>query len=101
MRSSSALCSAAARAGGTKIVELPWPAAPGWTATPGYLPIDAPAQLLIDNQLDDTHAAHLHRTWYRPSWFSRQPRFISLLARNACRAEETILHGIDSCNRWK
>jgi phenylpropionate dioxygenase-like ring-hydroxylating dioxygenase large terminal subunit len=46
----------------SKIVELPWLADPGsWTATPGYMRIDANAQLLIDNLLDYTHVAHLHR----------------------------------------
>ena len=50
-----------ARADDSKIVELPWLADPGWTATPGYLRIDANAQLLVDNLLDYTHVAHLHR----------------------------------------
>jgi phenylpropionate dioxygenase-like ring-hydroxylating dioxygenase large terminal subunit len=46
----------------SKIVELPWLADPGsWTATPGYMRIEANAQLLIDNLLDYTHVAHLHR----------------------------------------
>jgi len=31
-----------------------------WTLTPGYLRIDANAQLLVDNLLDYTHVAHLH-----------------------------------------
>lgn len=50
-----------ARADDSKIVELPWLNDPGWTATPGYLRIDANAQLLVDNLLDYTHVAHLHR----------------------------------------
>jgi phenylpropionate dioxygenase-like ring-hydroxylating dioxygenase large terminal subunit len=49
-----------ARADAGKIVELPWLADPGWTLTPGYLRIDANAQLLVDNLLDYTHVAHLH-----------------------------------------
>jgi phenylpropionate dioxygenase-like ring-hydroxylating dioxygenase large terminal subunit len=50
-----------ARAEASKIIELPWLTDPGWTATPGYLRIDANAQLLVDNLLDYTHVAHLHR----------------------------------------
>ena len=50
-----------ARADAGRIVELPWLDDPGWTATPGYLRINANAQLLVDNLLDYTHVAHLHR----------------------------------------
>jgi phenylpropionate dioxygenase-like ring-hydroxylating dioxygenase large terminal subunit len=32
-----------------------------WAATPGYMRIEANAQLLVDNLLDYTHVAHLHR----------------------------------------
>ena len=32
-----------------------------WTLTPGYMRIDANAQLLVDNLLDYTHVAHLHK----------------------------------------
>ncbi len=49
-----------ARADEAKIVELPWLADPGWTATPGYLRVEANAQLLIDNLLDFTHVSYLH-----------------------------------------
>jgi phenylpropionate dioxygenase-like ring-hydroxylating dioxygenase large terminal subunit len=44
-----------------KIVDLPWLADKGWAATPGYMRIEANAQLLVDNLLDYTHVAHLHR----------------------------------------
>ena len=44
----------------SKIVELPWLADPAWAATPGYLRIEANAQLLIDNLLDYTHVSYLH-----------------------------------------
>ena len=51
-----------ARADESKIVDLPWLASKDWTLTPGYLRIDAHAQLLVDNLLDYTHVAHLHKT---------------------------------------
>jgi phenylpropionate dioxygenase-like ring-hydroxylating dioxygenase large terminal subunit len=50
-----------ARADENKIVELPWLASKDWTLTPGYLRIEANAQLLVDNLLDYTHVAHLHQ----------------------------------------
>jgi phenylpropionate dioxygenase-like ring-hydroxylating dioxygenase large terminal subunit len=50
-----------ARADASKIVELPWLADKAWTLTPGYLRVAANAQLLVDNLLDYTHVAHLHR----------------------------------------
>jgi phenylpropionate dioxygenase-like ring-hydroxylating dioxygenase large terminal subunit len=50
-----------ARADDSKIVELPWLDDKGWTLTPGYLRIQANTQLLIDNLLDYTHVAHLHK----------------------------------------
>jgi vanillate monooxygenase len=43
-----------------KIADLPWLADPDWALTPGYLRIDANAQLLIDNLLDYTHVSYLH-----------------------------------------
>src|SRR5262249_13799688 len=48
------------RADDSKVVDLPWLADPGWTLTPGYLRIDANAQLLVDNLLDYTHVTYLH-----------------------------------------
>jgi phenylpropionate dioxygenase-like ring-hydroxylating dioxygenase large terminal subunit len=50
-----------ARADDSKIVELPWLDDKGWTLTPGYLRIAANAQLLVDNLLDYTHVAHIHK----------------------------------------
>jgi phenylpropionate dioxygenase-like ring-hydroxylating dioxygenase large terminal subunit len=50
-----------ARADDSKIVELPWLADKAWTLTPGYMRIEANAQILIDNLLDYTHVAHLHK----------------------------------------
>ena len=44
-----------------RIVELPWLASADWTLTPGYMRIEAHAQLLVDNLLDYTHVAHLHK----------------------------------------
>jgi phenylpropionate dioxygenase-like ring-hydroxylating dioxygenase large terminal subunit len=40
---------------------MPWLSDHGWTLTPSYLRIEANAQLLIDNLLDYTHVAHLHK----------------------------------------
>ena len=44
-----------------KIVSLPWLDDPGWTITPGRLDLKSNYQLVIDNLLDVTHAAYLHR----------------------------------------
>jgi phenylpropionate dioxygenase-like ring-hydroxylating dioxygenase large terminal subunit len=51
-----------ARADAASIPDLPWLDSPDWTATPGYLHLEANAQLLVDNLLDFTHVAYLHRT---------------------------------------
>ncbi len=50
-----------ARAGAAAIPELPWLDSDAWTATPGAMQLGANAQLLIDNLLDFTHVAYLHR----------------------------------------
>ncbi len=50
-----------AKADPAKIEELPWLDSPEWTATPGYLHLKANYQLLIDNLLDLTHVAYIHR----------------------------------------
>ncbi|HXQ50640.1 MAG TPA: aromatic ring-hydroxylating dioxygenase subunit alpha [Stellaceae bacterium] len=50
-----------ARADDTSLPHLPWLDSPDWTATPGYLRLEANAQLLVDNLLDFTHVAYLHR----------------------------------------
>jgi phenylpropionate dioxygenase-like ring-hydroxylating dioxygenase large terminal subunit len=51
-----------ARADQSAIPDLPWLDSPQWTATPGYIHVAANAQLLLDNLLDFTHVAYLHRT---------------------------------------
>ncbi len=50
-----------AKADPAKIEDLPWLDSPEWTATPGYLHLKANYQLLIDNLLDLTHVAYIHR----------------------------------------
>jgi phenylpropionate dioxygenase-like ring-hydroxylating dioxygenase large terminal subunit len=52
----------AARADAALIPDMPWLDSPDWTATPGYIHLNANAQLLVDNLLDFTHVAYLHRT---------------------------------------
>jgi len=49
-----------ARADEARIPELPWLDSAEWVATPGYLHIDANAQLIIDNLLDFTHVPYIH-----------------------------------------
>jgi phenylpropionate dioxygenase-like ring-hydroxylating dioxygenase large terminal subunit len=44
-----------------KIIDLPWLDDPGWAITPGTLHLRANYQLVIDNLLDVTHAAYLHK----------------------------------------
>lgn len=44
-----------------KIVDLPWLDDPGWAITPGTLHLRSNYQLVIDNLLDVTHAAYLHK----------------------------------------
>jgi phenylpropionate dioxygenase-like ring-hydroxylating dioxygenase large terminal subunit len=44
-----------------KIPSLPWLADPKWTATPGYIHLKSNYQFLIDNLLDLTHVAHVHK----------------------------------------
>ena len=43
------------------IPDMPWLADPGWVATPGYLHLNSNYQFLIDNLLDVTHAAYVHK----------------------------------------
>ena len=43
------------------IVDLPWLDSPDWAITPGSIHLHANYQLLVDNLLDVTHAAYLHR----------------------------------------
>lgn len=50
-----------AKADPAAIVPMPWLHSDEWVLTPGYLRIQANAQLLVDNLLDYTHVAHLHK----------------------------------------
>jgi phenylpropionate dioxygenase-like ring-hydroxylating dioxygenase large terminal subunit len=50
-----------AKADESKIANLPWLADPGWTATPGYIHLKSNYQFLIDNLLDLTHVAYVHK----------------------------------------
>ena len=44
-----------------KIIDLPWLDDPAWAITPGQIELECNYQLIIDNLLDVTHAAYLHR----------------------------------------
>jgi phenylpropionate dioxygenase-like ring-hydroxylating dioxygenase large terminal subunit len=50
-----------ARADETKIPNLHWLADPKWAATPGYIHLKSNYQFLIDNLLDLTHVAYVHK----------------------------------------
>jgi vanillate monooxygenase len=50
-----------AKADESKIPDLPWLTDPGWTATPGYIHLKSNYQFLIDNLLDLTHVAYVHK----------------------------------------
>jgi phenylpropionate dioxygenase-like ring-hydroxylating dioxygenase large terminal subunit len=50
-----------AKADETKIPSLTWLADPNWTATPGYIHLKSNYQFLIDNLLDLTHVAYVHK----------------------------------------
>ena len=50
-----------AKADRSKIEVLPWLDSPEWTATPGYLHLKSNYLLLIDNLLDLTHVAYVHK----------------------------------------
>ena len=43
------------------IIDLPWLDSPDWAITPGQIDVACNYQLIIDNLLDVTHAAYLHR----------------------------------------
>jgi phenylpropionate dioxygenase-like ring-hydroxylating dioxygenase large terminal subunit len=51
----------AAKADAAKIPELTWLDDAKWTATPGYIHLKSNYQFLIDNLLDLTHVAHVHK----------------------------------------
>jgi phenylpropionate dioxygenase-like ring-hydroxylating dioxygenase large terminal subunit len=50
-----------AKADESKVPDLPWLADPGWTATPGYIHLKSNYQFLVDNLLDLTHVAYVHK----------------------------------------
>ena len=45
----------------SKIAALTWLDDPAWVWTPGYIHLECNTQLLVDNLLDFTHVAYLHR----------------------------------------
>jgi phenylpropionate dioxygenase-like ring-hydroxylating dioxygenase large terminal subunit len=49
------------KADATKIPDLPWLSDPQWAATPGRLYVKTNYQFIIDNLLDLTHVAHVHK----------------------------------------
>ena len=44
-----------------KIPDMPWLSEPKWTATPGRLYVKSNYQFIVDNLLDFTHVAHVHK----------------------------------------
>ena len=50
-----------AKAGPGKIPDMPWLSEPKWTATPGRLYVKSNYQFIVDNLLDFTHVAHVHK----------------------------------------
>jgi phenylpropionate dioxygenase-like ring-hydroxylating dioxygenase large terminal subunit len=50
-----------AKADPGKIPDLPWLSEPKWTATPGRLHVKSNYQFIIDNLLDFTHVAYVHK----------------------------------------
>ncbi len=50
-----------AKADPGKIPDMPWLSEPKWTATPGRLHVKSNYQFIIDNLLDFTHVAHVHK----------------------------------------
>src|SRR6478672_12808766 len=50
-----------AKADTAKIPDLYWLGDPKWTATPGYIHLNTNYQFIIDNLLDLTHVAHVHK----------------------------------------
>jgi phenylpropionate dioxygenase-like ring-hydroxylating dioxygenase large terminal subunit len=51
-----------AKADASNIPDLHWLADPKWTATPGYIHLKSNYQFVIDNLLDLTHVAYVHKT---------------------------------------
>ncbi|MGB6536998.1 MAG: aromatic ring-hydroxylating dioxygenase subunit alpha [Xanthobacteraceae bacterium] len=50
-----------AKADPAKIPDMPWLSEPKWTATPGRLHVKSNYQFIVDNLLDFTHVAHVHK----------------------------------------
>ena len=50
-----------AKADPGKIPDLPWLSEPKWTATPGRLHVKSNYQFIVDNLLDFTHVAYVHK----------------------------------------
>jgi len=50
-----------AKADPAKIPDMPWLSEPQWVATPGRLHVKTNYQFIIDNLLDFTHVAHVHK----------------------------------------
>jgi phenylpropionate dioxygenase-like ring-hydroxylating dioxygenase large terminal subunit len=50
-----------AKADAAKIPNLHWLANPKWSTTPGYIHLNSNYQFLIDNLLDLTHVAYVHK----------------------------------------
>jgi phenylpropionate dioxygenase-like ring-hydroxylating dioxygenase large terminal subunit len=78
-----------ARVDPAKIPDLPWLDSPDWTTTPGYLHVDANAQLLIDNLLDFTHVPYVH-----PGTLAGDPREATVPIKT-----ERLNHGV-RVGRW-
>src|SRR4029078_145669 len=51
----------AAKADIAKIPDMPWLSSPKWEATPGRLYVKTNYQFILDNLLDLTHVAHVHK----------------------------------------
>jgi phenylpropionate dioxygenase-like ring-hydroxylating dioxygenase large terminal subunit len=51
----------AEKADPAKIPDLPWLSDPNWAPTPGRLHVKSNYQFIIDNLLDLTHVAHVHK----------------------------------------
>jgi len=51
----------AAKADPAKIPDMPWLSSPKWEATPGRLHVKTNYQFILDNLLDLTHVAHVHK----------------------------------------
>ncbi len=51
-----------AKADISQVPDLPWLESPDWVATPGYLYVKTNYQFLVDNLLDLTHVAYVHRS---------------------------------------